>query len=121
MGTSMHVRANPRNLESVAHPAISTLESGGRAELKLKFIDELFDCKLGGWLGRGVIRRYDANLTGQRYFRRFIDFACVAMGKSAPKFPTNGSLGAVDLDNEIIGTCKAQERGGISAQLFCHK
>jgi hypothetical protein len=40
------------------------------------------------------------------------------MGKSAPKFPTNGSLSAVDLDNEIIGTCKSQECGGISVQLF---
>jgi hypothetical protein len=43
------------------------------------------------------------------------------MEKSAPKFPTNDSLGAVDLDNEIIGTCKPQERGGMSVQLFCHK
>jgi hypothetical protein len=38
------------------------------------------------------------------------------MGKSAPKFATNDSLGAVDLDNEIIGTCKPQERGGMSVQ-----
>jgi hypothetical protein len=32
----VHVRANPRNLESVAHPAISTLESGGREGLTLR-------------------------------------------------------------------------------------
>jgi hypothetical protein len=32
----VHMRANPRNLESVAHPAISTLESGGREGLTLR-------------------------------------------------------------------------------------
>jgi hypothetical protein len=43
------------------------------------------------------------------------------MGKSAPQFPTNGSLGTIDLDNEIIATCKPQEHRGMSVQLFCHK
>jgi hypothetical protein len=60
-------------------------------------------------------------LTGRIHFRRFFDFAYVAMGKSAPKFPTNGSLGTIDLDNEIIWTCKSQERSSIPVQLLYHK
>jgi hypothetical protein len=36
----MHVRANPRNLESVAHPAFPTLESSRREGLTLQLPDE---------------------------------------------------------------------------------
>ena len=43
------------------------------------------------------------------------------MGKSAPKFPTNGSLGTADLNNEIIRTYKSQERRSMPVQLFYRK
>src|ERR1700694_227742 len=56
----MHLRANPRNLESVARSPIPTLESGGREALTLHFPDNPFGCKLGVRLGQGSIPRHDA-------------------------------------------------------------
>jgi hypothetical protein len=61
------------------------------------------------------------NLTVQHSFEASSTLLASRWGKIAPKFPTNGSLGAVDLDNDIIGTCKSQESGGMSFQLFCYK
>ena len=83
----MLVRANPRNLESVAHPAIPPLESGGRAGLTLKFFDELFDCKLGGRLGRGVIRRYDANPNRSTLLSRVLRLRLRRDGEERAKIP----------------------------------
>jgi hypothetical protein len=38
--------------------------------------------------------------------------------KRALKFPTDGSLGAVDLDNEVFGTRKSDELRWITINLF---
>jgi hypothetical protein len=43
------------------------------------------------------------------------------MRKIAPKFPGDGSLGPVDLDNEILWTSKPDELGRISVDLFCRE
>jgi hypothetical protein len=57
----MHLRANPRNLESVARSPIPTLESGGREALTLQFPDHLLGCKLGVRFGLEIIRRHEAS------------------------------------------------------------
>jgi hypothetical protein len=41
--------------------------------------------------------------------------------KRAPKFPSDRSLGAIDLDNEVIGTSKSDEFCGICVYLFRRK
>ena len=41
-------------------------------------------------------------------------------GNSGPKFPSDNSLGAVDLDHKVFRTCETQEFGGISLHLFDH-
>jgi len=41
--------------------------------------------------------------------------------KRPPKFPGNSSLGAVDLDNKVIGTCKSDKLSSISVQLLYHE
>jgi hypothetical protein len=57
----MHLRANSRNLESVARSPIPTLESGGRETLTLHFPDHLLGCKLSVRFGRGIVRRHEAS------------------------------------------------------------
>lgn len=42
----------------------------------------------------------------------------VEKGDSAPKFPSDCLLGAVDLDNEMVGACKAEEFGVPFDHLF---
>jgi hypothetical protein len=44
----------------------------------------------------------------------------VEMGKGSPKVPGNSPLGAIDLDDISIGTCKSKERGGRLVQLLRH-
>jgi hypothetical protein len=44
--------------------------------------------------------------------------ACVEMRKIAPKFPGDGSLGPVDLDNEFLRTSKPDKFGRTSVDLF---
>src|ERR1700674_5100859 len=56
----MQLRANPRNLESVARSPIPTLETGGREALTLNFPDHLLGCKLGVRFGLEIVRRHDA-------------------------------------------------------------
>jgi hypothetical protein len=41
-------------------------------------------------------------------------------GNRAPKFPSDNSLGAGDLDNKIVGACETKEFGDITVHLFGH-
>src|ERR1700738_1972681 len=55
----VQLRANPRNLESVARSPIPTLESGGREALTLHFPDHLPGCKPSVMFGLEIVRRHD--------------------------------------------------------------
>jgi hypothetical protein len=44
----------------------------------------------------------------------------VETGKGSPKVPGNSPLGAIDLDDVFIGTCKSKESGGRPVQLLRH-
>jgi hypothetical protein len=58
---------------------------------------------------------------GSSCFRRLFRFARVKIRNAAPEFTGDRSLGAVDFDNEVIGTCKSDKLGGISVQLLYHE